>query len=172
MKTILTAFLLCVCFNSKEQITEINYKDETLDVTPLSKEDSIKLVLFRYDLDTNIVKLLVAQAKHESGNFKNKLTKYNNVFARHYSKFDTLALGPGAEAEGHNNFAKYKSIEDATISQYLYLKRKKYSFKWETPYQYAVELKSKKYYTASIKDYSTSLTKYYNITNGFFSTTP
>lgn len=164
MKTILTAFFLLLS-TTRSQEAKINYKDEVETPVALSKEDSIKLVLYRYELDTNIVRLLVAQAKHESGNFKNKLTKYNNVFARHYSKFDTLALGPGAEAEGHSNFAKYKSIEDATISQYLYLKRKKYSFNWKTPYQYAVELKAKKYYTAPVKEYSTSLTKYYNITN-------
>lgn len=136
--------------------------DENLcpNVVDFSYEGRIRYTLQSQNLDAYVVELLVAQSKHESGNYRNSLTPYNNVFARHYSKYDTFATSAGAKAEGHSRFAKYPSIEYATLSQVEYLKRKEYSFKWKSPYQFALELKKKGYYEAPLKEYTNALIKH------------
>lgn len=126
----------------------------------INYEQEIRDVLESEGLEPYTVDLLIAQSKHESGNYKNSLTKYNNVFARHYHKNDTFATSAGAEAEGHSRFAKYPTLRHATLSQLSYLRRKHYSFSWRSPYQYAVELKSKSYYEATVEDYTTALIKH------------
>lgn len=123
----------------------------------IDHEAEIRDALSHSNLDPFVVELIVAQSKHESGNYKNNLTKYHNVFGRHYHKTDTLAVSAGARAEGHSNFAIYPSLKYATISQINYLKRKKYSFKWKSAKQYAIELKSKGYYEAAVEDYTAAL---------------
>jgi len=131
-------------------------------VVPMSVdyEREIRSVLDSQGVDPYTAELLIAQSKHESGNYKNNLTKYHNVFARHYHKTDSFAVSAGARAEGHSNFAIYPTVKYATLSQLSYLKRKKYSFKWKSPHQYAVELKSKGYYEAPVEEYTAALNSY------------
>jgi hypothetical protein len=126
----------------------------------INYEQEIRDVLEEEGLEPYVIELLVAQSKHESGNYRNSLTKYNNVFARHYHKTDTFATSAGAQAEGHSKFAKYPTIKSATLSQVYYLRRKKYSFEWKSTYQFAIELKSKHYYEAPIEEYVSSLNRY------------
>lgn len=123
-------------------------------------EGRIRRTLESQEIDPYVIELLVAQSKHESGNYKNTLTPYNNVFARHYSKRDTFAISAGAPGEGHRRFAKYPSVEYATLSQLDYLKRLKYSFNWKSPYQYALELKKKHYYEADVMVYTNALIRF------------
>ena len=123
-------------------------------------EGRIRRTLQSQEIDPYVIELLVAQSKHESGNYKNTLTPYNNVFARHYSKRDTFAISAGAPGEGHRRFAKYPSVEYATLSQLDYLKRLKYSFNWKSPYQYALELKKKHYYEADVMVYTNALIRF------------
>lgn len=138
---------LCVSFYEKE---EIDY------------EGRIRRTLESKEIDPYVIDLLVAQSKHESGNYRNSLTPYNNVFARHYSKMDTFAISAGAPGEGHRRFAKYPSVEWATLSQLDYFRRKRYTFKWRSPYQFALELKQKRYYEATLTAYTNALVKYMN----------
>ena len=126
----------------------------------INYESEIRDVLESEGLEPFVVDLLIAQSKHESGNYKNSLTKYNNVFARHYHKNDTFATSAGAEAEGHSRFAKYPTLRNATLSQISYLKRKNYSFNWKTTSQYAVELKEKRYYEAPVEEYTAALKRF------------
>jgi hypothetical protein len=127
-------------------------------------ECNIRETLYELKLDSFVVDLLIAQSKHESGNYTNTLTQYNNLFGRWYSKNDTLALGPGAPAEGHSRFARYPSVRAATLSQIDYLRRRGYSFKWKTAYEYAVELKRKGYYAAPVSVYYRALMRHYKET--------
>lgn len=127
---------------------------------PIDYEGRIRNVLKDEGINDYVVELLVAQSKHESGNYRNSLTPYNNVFARHYSKKDTFAISAGAPGEGHTRFAKYPSVEYATLSQLDYLRRKNYTFKWQSPYQFALELKKKHYYEADIMVYTNALARY------------
>lgn len=130
---------------------------------PVDYENRIRKVLREEGVNDYVTELLVAQSKHESGNYRNTLTPYNNVFARHYSKRDTFAISAGAKAEGHSRFAKYPNVEYATLSQLDYLKRKKYSFNWKSPYQFALELKQKNYYEAPVMEYTNALIRYMNM---------
>jgi hypothetical protein len=123
-------------------------------------EGRIRRTLESQEIDPYVIDLLVAQSKHESGNYRNSLTPYNNVFARHYSKRDTFAISAGAPGEGHTRFAKYPSVESATLSQLDYLRRKNYTFKWSSPYQYALELKKKHYYEADVMVYTNALIRF------------
>lgn len=126
----------------------------------LEIEFQIRDILKDSSIAPYVIELLVAQAKHESGEFKNNLTRYNNIFARHYHKSDTFATSAGARAEGHTRFAIYPSIRNAVLSQLWYLKKRKYSFKWSSPYQFCLELKQKHYYEASVKSYTSAITHY------------
>lgn len=167
MKTILIILFLIVSpvYTYKEGLSQSNtieFKlDEKVVVEELSIEDSVRLVLSNKNLSPIIIELLVAQSKHESGNYKNSLTrKHNNIFSRHYHKSDTFAIGAGGEAEGHNKFAIYPSVEYATLSQYYYLQRMKYSFNWKTGKEFAIELKNKRYYTDDTYKYARALNKH------------
>lgn len=122
--------------------------------------ETITEVLKQNNVSDYNIKLLIAQSKHESGRYKNNLTRYNNIFARHYSKRDTFAISAGAKAEGHSKFAIYPTLEAAVLSQVWYLRRKEYSFNWQSPYQFALELKKKGYYEASVKEYTQALAKH------------
>lgn len=131
-----------------------------IEVVALSIEDSVRLVLSEKNLNKYTIELLVAQSKHESGNYRNSLSvKHKNIFSRHWDKYDTLSLGAGGQAEGHNRFARYKSIKNATLSQYNYFMRRKYTMQWNTPAEFAIELKSKHYYEDDVKRYTKALTK-------------
>lgn len=167
MKTILLCLFLVLPFGTYESPIEFRKDIEFKAPVALSVDDSIRLVLSNKNLSKESIELIVAQSKHESGNYTNNLTrKHNNIFARHYHKSDTFALGAGGEAEGHSRFARYKSIEYATLSQYYYFKRKNYSFAWRTPREFAIELKKKRYYEDSVSNYINALTKHldYGIT--------
>ena len=153
--TILILLTVSVGMSDDELCSSFNYESE-----PVNYEERIRKTLEKEEVDPYVIDLLVAQSKHESGNYRNGLTPYNNVFARHYSKRDTFAISAGASAEGHSRFAKYPSVESATLSQLDYLRRKKYSFKWKSPYQFALELKQKRYYEAELMTYTNALIRY------------
>ena len=157
--TIFTFVLLVLFLFPMETGSFTDTKDEVVPLT-IDYEREIRETLELNHVDQYVIELLIAQSKHESGNYKNNLTKYHNVFARHYHKSDTMAISAGARAEGHSNFAIYPSVKNATISQINYLKRKRYSFSWKNPHQYALELKSKGYYEAPVAEYSAALRRY------------
>jgi hypothetical protein len=123
-------------------------------------ECNVRMTLREQGIDSIVTELLVAQSKHESGNYTNNLTNFNNLFGRWHSKKDPYSQGPGAYGEGHYNFAKYKSIEDCVLSQLEYLRRKGYSFCWSNSHEYSVELKQKGYYAAPTSVYEKSLNKF------------
>lgn len=157
MTIIFLSFVFCLVFYNPGCTVEM---EKELVPEVIDHEAEIRDVLEKENVDPYVAELLIAQSKHESGNYKNNLTKYHNVFARHYHKNDSFAISAGAEAEGHSRFAIYPSLKNATLSQLSYLKRKKYSFRWNSPNQFAVELKSKGYYEATVEEYSAALYKY------------
>ena len=162
MKFLITAWMVMVCTYSttvptgKEKPKLVVVVDERQS----EYEKEIRDVLHKEKVDAYTIELLVAQSKHESDNYTNNLTKYNNIFARHYHKTDTFAISAGAEAEGHRRFAKYPSVKYATLSQLWYFKKLKYSFKWKSTYQFALELKQKRYYEAPLQTYTLALNQF------------
>lgn len=171
MKTLITACLVMISVYSlnikhaeKQEVTKTT-NDSVVDSTKQQKlrkdyEKEIREVLINEGIEPYIIELLVAQSKHESGNYRNSLTQYNNVFARHYFKADTFAISAGAPGEGHTRFAKYPSVEYATLSQLWYFRRKGYSFNWKSTYQFAAECKRKGYFEAPLNVYVNALNKY------------
>lgn len=159
MKTITVLILALLIFPAKKVGKAFNAEINSVKIA-LDSESVIRRTLKNQKLDCFVIELLVAQSKHESGNYKNSLTEYNNVFARHYHRVDTFATSAGACAEGHDRFAKYPSLEYATLSQLAYFKRKGYSFKWNSADQFALELKQRGYYEAPIEKYSLALNKH------------
>jgi uncharacterized protein YccT (UPF0319 family) len=164
MKTILLTSMLLVSTFGIELKNEVVYTlpkhKMSEEIEESAYEREIREVLEEEEIEPYVIELLVAQSKHESGNYKNNLTKYNNIFARHYFKADTFAISAGAKAEGHSRFAIYPSVKAATLSQLWYFKRKHYSFNWKSTYQFALELKSKHYYEAPIPVYVNALNKF------------
>lgn len=161
MKTIISILIILAFSTTSISGNEVMFV-ECSDPTNKTEErkdyeGEIREVLNNEGLSDYTIELLVAQSKHESDYYRNNLTRYNNVFARHYHKSDTFAISAGAQAEGHSRFAKYPSIRAATLSQLWYLHRKGYTFKWKSPYQFALELKQKRYYEAPLETYTRAL---------------
>lgn len=144
--------------NTNKSHKTISHKRELRDAGEIETE--IREVLAEQGVKPFTIELIVAQSKHESGNYKNGLTEYNNIFARHYFKADTFATSAGAPGEGHTRFAKYPSVKSATLSQLWYFKRKRYSMDWSSTYQFAAECKRKGYYEAPLSVYVNALNKY------------
>lgn len=143
MRTLL--FMLIICYKAFSQ-------------HPIETE--IRRVLEKEEIQPYVIELLVAQSKHESANYTNNLTRYNNVFARHYQKSDTFATSGGAAGEGHTRFAKYPSVEAATLSQLWYFRSRGYSLKWVSVYEFARECKRRGYYTAPLSVYIRSMDRF------------
>ena len=104
--------------------------------------------------------LILAQAKHETGNFTSDLfKKQNNAFgmgephARISTDLDINETG----------FAEYSSLELSVIDLILWYKATQ--FRWNlisTPSDYARELKFHNYYEDSIANYEKGLEYFYN----------
>jgi hypothetical protein len=114
--------------------------------------------------DSATVNIFIAQAKLESGNFTNKLTReHNNLFAmRHPSRRLTRSLGPHAKAEGRKGYASFATIEDSVEDFILYLEFCKYPTKITDVDQYTKLLKKKKYFESSTIKYSKGIKHYLN----------
>lgn len=164
MKYIVILALSLLPLKVHNAIAQVNVSDiVVVNARELTIEERITIVLQDAGLDSMSIELIVAQSKHESGNYKNSLTRrHNNVFARWWSKYDKYSVGSGAKAEGHSKFARYQSVELATLSQVAYFKRKGYSMKWSTPEAFAKELKAKGYYEDSTSNYSRALRRHLN----------
>jgi hypothetical protein len=117
MLTLLILGMLCVPLTPDGSGQVPDVKEFTPEKTvSLTIEEKIVLVLIDSGItDVRMQKIMLAQAKFESRNFKNKLAiEHNNVFSLHHSKNDTLSLGKLGRAEGCACFASYRSVEDAT----------------------------------------------------------
>lgn len=88
------------------------------------QEKEIRAILEKKGVPPFTIKLLISQARLESGNFTNRLYKEHcNVFSMKHPKVrETASIGPYGEAEGSKDFASYKSLEDSVEDQLLYFK--------------------------------------------------
>lgn len=163
MKILITILLVFLSLSSKNaEIVTNEISTANADFSGMTVyEIEIRQTLTEENVEPYTIELIVAQSKFESGNYKNSLVKYNNIFARHYFKADTFAISAGAQAEGHSRFSKYPSIRYATLSQLWYFKRKNYSMNWKSTYQFALECKRKGYYEAPLYEYKKGLDYYF-----------
>jgi len=112
-------------------------------------------------------KLITAQARAETGNYKSKVFKtLNNAFGYKFVGQKKWPIGKGSAAPGTNgdlgNYANYANIENSTGELVDWLKRREKQNKFKisnlsTPQEYAAALKNNGYYGASLEQYTNLL---------------
>lgn len=152
-KLLFIAILLILPFRTVPDIpVKLEYRGEIR----LSVEEKIRRVLESKGVPEFTIQLIIAQAKHESGNFTNRLTRrHNNVFSMMHPRVrKTTSLGALARAEGRNGYASYASIEDAVLDLLLYFDNFHYPDTYMTTWQYARLLKKKGFYEDKYERYA------------------
>lgn len=119
-------------------------------------------------LPASLALLLVAQAKHETGNFtSNFFRSYNNAFGYSYVPGGRYQLGAGSIADNGAPIARYASVEDSVKELVDWLNRRRIEGKFPafgsvtTPEQYAALLKAAGYYGDTLENYSNGLIYYF-----------
>ena len=114
---------------------------------PLS---TISRILKAQGLEPSMIKLLQAQAIHETGNFTSRLFKENNnVFGMKIpQQRQTLNIAPG-----NQQFSRFASIDDSIKDMLLYLDHFRIPLDQEDPFRYAQILKDKNYYEDPVEVY-------------------
>jgi len=118
-------------------------------------------------LPGNLPALLVAQAKHETGNFtSNAFKRHNNLFGYSYVPGGRYQIGAGLVADNGQPVAHYASPEDSVreIIDWLYrrVKEGKFTFSQiQTPDDYAQHIRRAGYYTDTFANYSAGLKRFF-----------
>lgn len=112
--------------------------------------------------------LLVAQARHETGNFTSRFFRENNnAFGYSYYAGSNYQSGAGGIADNGQPIANYGSIEDSTkeIVDWLYRRYRQGvipdMLSISTPEQYAQALKAANYYGDSFANYLKGLKRFF-----------
>lgn len=112
--------------------------------------------------------LLVAQAKHETGNFtSNFYRKYNNLFGYSYVPGAAYQSGPGTVADNGQPIAAYSSPEKSVYELIDWLYRRRSEGKMPDfntiidADQYARLLKSAGYYGDTVENYAAGLKRFF-----------
>jgi len=96
-------------------------------------------------------RLVVAQARHETGNYTSPVfRKYNNCFGMRPAVIrDTTRL----EQVSPSNYAIYASVESSVKDLGLWFKARNVGKAFTTVYSYASALKNKGYFEAELNEY-------------------
>ena len=113
--------------------------------------------------------LLVAQAKHETGNFTSKFFKqYNNAFGYTYVPGARYQSGGGTIADNGQPIAQYPGVKESVyeIIDWIYRRRSEGKFPNDlttitTPEQYGQLLKNSGYYGDTLQNYVNGLKKFF-----------
>jgi len=119
-----------------------------------SPSKQIFRILKRQGLEPGFAKLLVAQAIHETGNFKSRIfLEQNNAFGMKVPSIrKTLNIAPLTGGMG-TGFSIFLSVEDSVKDMLLYLKHFKIPLDIDDPFIYAKILKDKNYYEDDVETY-------------------
>jgi hypothetical protein len=151
MKTIIALLLWCVPFNVMNGTPDGTFV--LCRIEPITIEEQIMSILIDSGYTINEQKIIIAQAKLESGNFSSPLyRKSNNAFAIHKWKDSKYALETRIRAEGCACFASYRNVREATLD-YLDYRKYKSVPREESPQRYVAYIKSKNYFTAPESEY-------------------
>lgn len=122
-------------------------------ITTRRKEKPLQVIsriLKAQGLETSMIKLLQAQAIHETGNFTSRLFKEeNNVFGMKVPKI-RKTLNVAFETD---EFSTFLSIEDSIKDMLLYLDHFSIPLDQEDAFRYAQILKDKNYYEDPVEVY-------------------
>lgn len=115
-----------------------------------------------------VARLMVAQARHETGDFTSNLfRRYNNAFGYAYYAPSNYQTGPGSIADNGQAIAAYRSVEDSTneVIDWLYRRVRQGRFPdlntISTPEQYAAALKAAAYYGDTVENYLRGLKRFF-----------
>lgn len=103
--------------------------------------------------------LIEAMAKHESGNYSNRLSReYYNIFSMGFPRIrPALNIGSSkafdSQGKEPSNWSVYSSYDMAIKDLILWFEYTKFPTNLTTPFQFARELKSRGYYTDSFDNY-------------------
>ena len=106
-----------------------------------------------------LANLLIAQAKHETANFKsNAFIKYNNAYGYKRYPGSKWQTGSGNTSTEGNAYAAYNKLSDSVNEVLDWLKRRQNEGKFiisqlTTPEAYALALKNSNYFGASVNEY-------------------
>jgi len=122
-------------------------------ITSRRKEKPLKAisrVLKAQGLEPSMIRLLQAQAIHETGNFTSRLfLENNNVFGMKIPSIrKTLNIAPG-----NQQFSKFASIDDSIKDMLFYLDHFSIPLDLADPFLYAQILKDKNYYEDPVEVY-------------------
>lgn len=150
-------FALLPMLSEKKVVKEEKIVIDTIKT--YTTEERIAKVLSDSGFSLRMQRIIVAQAKLESGCFNNNLTKkHNNLFGmRHPRIRKTYSIGAYARAEKRNGYASYNSI-DSCVTDFIYYYRSIKAYD-TTVEQYVKHIKKKGYFEANEKQYVRSLIK-------------
>lgn len=118
--------------------------------------------------DSLTAKILVAQARFESGGYKNHLTIFhNNIFSmQHPTRRRTTSIGALATAEGRpNTYASYNSVREAVMDLFFYFKARKINLTQPSINTYVYRIKKKAFFEAELSRYRRGVKKEFNRIN-------
>ena len=129
---------------------------------------SIEHVLFvellKDEVDSSMARIIVAIAKHESGNFNSGLTRRsNNLFGMTWPQLRPSTATGHIIAIDHGNvrrFCTYSSLSSSVNDMVLYLKHWGYPLNLNTPEEMVHVMKKKGYFEASEKSYLRGVKKH------------
>jgi len=124
---------------------------------------AISRVLKKLGLEASMIRLLQAQAIHETGNFTSRLFKENNnVFGMKIPSIrKTLNIAPG-----NQQFSKFASVDDSIKDMLFYLDHFSIPLDLADPFLYAQILKDKNYYEDPVEVYFKGLSNGLRIVRG------
>lgn len=124
-------------------------------------------------LPVDLANLVVAQARHETGNFtSNAFVRHNNAFGYSYVPGARYQTGPGLIADNGQPVASYATVQDSVkeIVDWIYRRLKEGKFPAlstiRTPEQYARLLKDAGYYGDTFANYSAALKRLFQAASG------
>jgi hypothetical protein len=120
-------------------------------------------------LPETLARLIVAQARHETGDYTSNAYKYNNAFGYSYVQGAVWQSGPAPVFEKGRQLAAYSSLENSTseIVDWIYRRVMEGEFPVNldsitTPEQYAQYLKNGGYYEAAVDSYANGIKRFFS----------
>ena len=122
------------------------------------------LMLHKFPAELSL--LIVAQAKHETGNFSSKGFRVrNSLFGYGFVKNNRFQLqkSGGKHPEDNGQYAAYSTLENSILDIIGYYKRRSTKFfPISSIPAYALALKEENYYTDTVANYTKGLTHFFS----------
>lgn len=100
-----------------------------------------------------------AMAKHETGNFTNTLTKYNNIFSmgvpfvRPFTRIGTVKVG-------NMVYSTYRNTEQASQDLIKWMDWTRFPTNLTTSTQFATQLKQRSYFEDNLNNYINGINRF------------